>query len=97
MTRTAQEILAQRGALVVPYLLATAGAAVAACMEWAQNVQFRFEPPNLNSGIETHVRKLYETLRSAGVEHNLNLNLRRTAMIVAAERVAGQMRTAGRN
>jgi glutamate dehydrogenase (NAD(P)+) len=95
ITKPAEEALAGRRIKVVPYLIATAGAMVAAYLEWAQNTCSTLAPEQrLGDTIATRLRGLYDEVSTAAERYHLSP--RRAAMLLAVRRVATQMRLAGR-
>jgi glutamate dehydrogenase (NAD(P)+) len=95
ITRPAEEGLAGRGIKVVPYLIATAGALVAAYLEWAQNTGSTLAPDQkLGDTIAARLRGLYDEVSTAIEQHHLSP--RHAALLLAVRRVATQMRLAGR-
>jgi glutamate dehydrogenase/leucine dehydrogenase len=94
ITRPAEEALAGRGTKVVPYLIATAGAFVAAYLEWAQNTGSTLAPgQKLRDTVATSVRALYNEVITATGQHHLSP--RRATLLLAVQRVAAQMRLSG--
>jgi glutamate dehydrogenase (NAD(P)+) len=94
ITRPAEEALARRGTEVVPYLIATAGAFVAAYLEWAQNTGSTMAPgQKLGDTIATRLCGLYDEVGRAKEQHHLSP--RCAALLLALRRVAAQMRLSG--
>jgi glutamate dehydrogenase (NAD(P)+) len=93
ITRTAEEMLAERGIGTVPFLLAGAGAAAASAVEWERNTHPTPAPFNPRS-VEAYMENLYR--RTERVAREREISLRCAAMIVAVERLAAQMRLLGR-
>jgi glutamate dehydrogenase (NAD(P)+) len=91
ITRAAEQALIARGITVIPHPIATAGAALASYAEWSWNVYSELTtPPDLPEIIATHMRRLWDAVSSAAREHNTSL--RQAALLLAARRIAAQMR-----
>jgi len=91
ITRTAEQILETRGVVVVPALIAGAGATAAAYLEWSLNLGHE---NFLLDGVEEHIRQrmemaCHEARRAAQRYH---VNLRRGALLAAIEKVAAALR-----
>lgn len=93
-TPEADLILGEKGAMVVPDILANAGGVVCSYFEWVQNIQcFPWEEE------ETNQRLGRILLRALGEVWNLaeerGVSLRLAALILGIERVAGAIRLRG--
>jgi len=87
-TPEADEILHERGVVVVPDILANAGGVTVSYFEWAQNIQqFRWELEQVNGELEKIMRRSYAAVREVAKEKQLDL---RTAAFVLAIRRVGQ-------
>ena len=87
-TPEADEILHERGVVVVPDILANAGGVTVSYFEWAQNIQqFRWELERVNGELEKIMRRSYAAVREVAKEKQLDL---RTAAFVLAIRRVGQ-------
>ena len=91
ITRAAGQALEQRGTIVIPALLAGAGATAAAYLEWSRNLGHE---NFLLDGVEEHIRQriqaAYHKARRAAQRYNVNL--RRGALLAAVEKVAAALR-----
>ncbi|MFB3813683.1 MAG: Glu/Leu/Phe/Val dehydrogenase [Terriglobales bacterium] len=93
MTRAAETALLERGVIVVPPLIATAGSSIAAYLEWAHNTRCSLEIPNLPKVIAERVCGVYDAAHSAAQTHQGTL--REAALVIAVQRVAKRMRVLG--
>ena len=86
-THEADHILADRGVLVIPDILCTAGGFVLAYFEWVQDMQaFFWSDAEINAELDRHIDDAF-----AGVlemSERKKVDLRGAAMMVAVERVA---------
>ena len=66
-TPRADEILADKGVLVVPDVLANAGGVVVSYYEWVQNLQhFRWEEDEVNDKLGVTMRRAYGEVADPG-------------------------------
>lgn len=87
-THEADDILNQRGIVVVPDILANAGGVHVSYLEWTQNIQqFRWEYPRIVDELEKAMRRAYAAVREVAKEHRIDL---RTAAFVLAIRRVGE-------
>ena len=80
-------VLAERGVIVVPDVLANAGGVVASYFEWAQDLQgFMWEPELFSQRLEKTMREAFNHVWKRHTE--LGVTLRETAIAVGVERIA---------
>jgi glutamate dehydrogenase (NAD(P)+) len=93
-TREADEILHDRGILVIPDILANAGGVVVSYFEWAQGLQSLYwEEAEVNRRLESVMTRSFQSVWDLSAEQQVSL--RRGAFILAVERVAGAIRSRG--
>ena len=93
-TPTADEMLADKGIMVVPDLLANAGGVVVSYFEWVQNLQhFRWEEKEVNDRLAKIMRRSYGEVSERAKEKNLPL--RPAAFELGIERVFEAATTRG--
>jgi glutamate dehydrogenase (NAD(P)+) len=93
-TREADEILQERGILVVPDILANAGGVVVSYLEWVQDLQnFFWEESEVNQQLQTIMvnsfRQVWDFAEAQDVP------LRMAAYMMAVDRVAGAVEARG--
>jgi len=94
-TPEADEILHNKGVLVVPDILANAGEVTVCYFEWAQNIQqFQWELERIVGELERKMRRAYRSVRETARERKLDL---RTAAFVLAINRVGRAALARRN
>lgn len=87
ITPTAERILANRGATVVPDLVSAAGPVIAAYAEWSNNVQHAAsDPERVEHEMQTSMTRTYTQVLDRS--HRENVSLRMAAYCAAIERVA---------
>ena len=85
-TPQADEILQERGVLVIPDILANAGGVTVSYFEWAQNIQqFRWELERINDELSKIMRRSYAAVNAIVKEKNVSP--RTAAFILAIRRV----------
>jgi glutamate dehydrogenase (NAD(P)+) len=93
-TPHADEILHDKGVLVIPDVMANAGGVVASYFEWVQNLQhFRWSEREVNDKLGGIMRKSYRDVSARGKEERISL--RDAAYLVGIERVVEASRTRG--
>ena len=85
-TPRADEMLTERGVVVLPDIYVNAGGVTVSYFEWAQNIQqFSWEEDKINAELARHMREAYATL--ARVVRERKVSFRTAAFIVAIGRV----------
>jgi glutamate dehydrogenase (NAD(P)+) len=85
-TPEADEILARRGVLVVPDILANAGGVVVSYFEWVQDrYGYFWKEPDVNARLEEKMVAAFDAVWSA--RERLEVDARTAAYIVAVERI----------
>jgi len=91
ITRAAEQMLEERGAMVVPALLAGAGATAAAYLEWSLNLGHEgFLLDGVEENIRLRMEAAYREARRAAKDYKVSL--RRGALLAAVEKVAAALR-----
>ncbi len=86
-TREADQILSDKGILVVPDILANAGGVVVSYFEWVQDLQnFFWEEQEVNVKLDRIMRHAYEGVRMSREQHKCDM--RTAAMIIGVKRVS---------
>jgi glutamate dehydrogenase/leucine dehydrogenase len=91
ITPAAEQILNERGVVVVPAILAGAGATAAAYLEWSLNLGHEgFLLDGVEENIRLRMDAAYREARRAAQQYNVNL--RRGALLAGIEKVAAALR-----
>ncbi|HEY6378947.1 MAG TPA: Glu/Leu/Phe/Val dehydrogenase [Candidatus Dormibacteraeota bacterium] len=86
-TPDADIILAERGVLVVPDVVANAGGVTVSYFEWVQDIQsFFWEEDEVNQRLERVMRKAFDVTWAEAAEHGVSMRL--GAYMVGVRRVA---------
>ena len=94
VTAEADRALTERGALVVPDILANAGGVVVSYFEWVQSrAQFYWELDEVEKRLEIYMRRAMELVLAKAKAYDCPP--REAAFIVAVERVAGAITKRG--
>lgn len=87
VTPDADEILDERGVLVVPDILANAGGVVVSYFEWVQDLQaFFWEEEEVNRKLEKAMRRSYQHVTQTAEQNKVNMRM--GAYIIGVKRVA---------
>ncbi|HPD02353.1 MAG TPA: Glu/Leu/Phe/Val dehydrogenase [Eubacteriales bacterium] len=93
-TKEADEILAKKGVLVVPDILANAGGVTVSYFEWVQNLQsLIWDEAEVNNMMAKIMRKAFGDVYQQAKEHNCSL--RNGAYILALKRMATAFKLRG--
>jgi glutamate dehydrogenase (NAD(P)+) len=93
-TPEAERILADRGIIVVPDILANAGGVTVSYFEWVQDLQaFFWTAEEIDQRLEQLMRRAFQAVSGAAEQRGVDLRL--AALILAVERVADAIMTLG--
>ena len=90
----ADEILADRGVLVIPDILANAGGVIVSYFEWVQGLQYHFwRESEINSRLQEIMTRAFNRVNAMAKRERVNL--RTAALMVGVRRVAEAFRLRG--
>jgi glutamate dehydrogenase (NAD(P)+) len=93
-TATADEMLNDRGVVVIPDILANAGGVTVSYFEWVQNRHGYFwSIERVHRRLERMMRQAFDTVYDAREKHDVSMRI--AAYIIAIEKVAGAVRMRG--
>jgi glutamate dehydrogenase/leucine dehydrogenase len=93
-TREADDILNDRGVVIVPDILANAGGVVVSYFEWVQDLQcFFWDEAEVNANLKRIMTRSFEEVWTFSQE--MNAPLRLGAYMLAVDRVAGAVQSRG--
>jgi glutamate dehydrogenase (NAD(P)+) len=93
-TPEAERILADRGIIVVPDILANAGGVTVSYFEWVQDLQaFFWTAEEIDQRLEQLMRRAFQAVTAAAEQRGVDMRL--AALILAVERVADAIMTLG--
>ena len=85
-TPEADQILNEKGVLIIPDILANAGGVTVSYFEWAQNIQqFKWDEERVNAELDKKMIKAFNSVRQVASE--FKVDMRTAAFILAIRRV----------
>jgi glutamate dehydrogenase/leucine dehydrogenase len=94
ITTYADEILHQKGIVVIPDILANAGGVVVSYFEWVQNAQsFMWDENYINNNLEKVMKKAFEEVWQVHIEKGVSIRI--AAYMVALSRVVNAKKLRG--
>jgi glutamate dehydrogenase (NAD(P)+) len=92
----ADEVLDQRGIVVVPDILANAGGVTVSYMEWVQNIQqYRWEEERVNAELRHIMRRAWDEVRETARKHDTSLRVAAFALAIGRVARATELRGLG--
>lgn len=93
-TPSADDILQEKGVLVVPDILANAGGVTVSYFEWVQNRKsFYWDLERVNNGLREMMTQAFEKVFEASEKHDVTMRI--AAYVVAVEKVAQALQLRG--
>jgi glutamate dehydrogenase (NAD(P)+) len=92
-TKAADDVLANRGQLVVPDILANAGGVVVSYFEWVQGREaYWWTKTEVNARLEDRMKRAWERVRAYADERDVSLRVAATTMAVETVTTAHRLR-----